>query len=264
MTPNGALARLADAGGAALVCPPGTATPAERGAQPPQQQQPGPVAALVLIDAHSRLWAWSRLVRGPGALRGVPGLRFAKVLGSGHEGGFGLRPSATRQGLFCIFEDGAQAAAFIDASPFIDNYRQHARELCSVILRPYASRGSWGGVTLPASIAAPAAGPVAALTRASIRPQRVASFWRMAPAAQRDVEHAAGCRLGVGLGEAPLLRQATFTLWDSAAHMDAYARRGAHLEAIRASRIGQHFSESMFVRFVPEGLRGLWKGQRLD
>jgi len=223
----------------------------------------GPVVVLVLVDAHSSWWAWSRLVRGPAALRGVPGLRFAKVLGSGHEGGFGLRPSATRRGLFCVFEGRSQAAAFLDDSALLDDYRRHAREFFSALLRPYASRGSWDGMSLTASAPAPTSGPVAALTRASIRPLRAAAFWRMAPAAQRDVEHAAGCRLGVGLGEAPLLRQATFSLWDSAAHMDAYARRGAHLEAIRASRAGNHFSESMFVRFVPERLGGCWKGQPL-
>jgi hypothetical protein len=224
----------------------------------------GPVVTLVLVDFRSRWWAWSRLVRGPGALRGVPGLRFAKVLGSGHEGGFGLKPSATRQGLLCVFDAGDQAAAFVESSSVIDAYRQHAREFCAFRLRPYASRGSWDGMTLAVSAPAPATGPIAALTRASIHPLRTASFWRMAPAAQRDVEHAAGCRLGVGLGEAPLLRQATFSVWDSAAHMDAYARRGAHLEAIRASRAGGHFTESMFVRFVLEQHSGQWKGQRLD
>jgi len=221
----------------------------------------GPVAMLVLVDAASRLWAWMRLVRGPRALLGTPGLRFAKVLGSGHEGGFSLRPSASRGGLFCIFDDELQARTFIERSPTIAAYRRHAREFCSVLLRPYASRGSWDGVALPTSTAAPVSGPVAALTRASIRPLRAASFWRLTPDAQRSMEGAAGCRLGVGLGEAPLLRQATFSIWDDAAAMDAYARHGAHLAAIRASAQGQHFSESMFVRFVPENLAGVWKGR---
>lgn len=221
----------------------------------------GPVAVLVLVDAASRLWAWMRLVRGPRALRGTPGLRFAKVLGSGHEGGFGLQPSATRGGLFCVFDDELQARAFVDASPTIAEYRRHAREFCSVLLRPYASRGSWDGVPLPTSAAVPAAGPVAALTRASIRPLRAWSFWRMAPAAQRSVEAAPGCRLGVGLGEAPLLRQATFSIWDDVPAMDAYARHGAHQAAARAAAQGSHFSESMFVRFIPENLCGTWKGR---
>jgi len=221
----------------------------------------GPVAVLVLVDAATRLWAWMRLVRGPRALKGTPGLRFAKVLGSGHEGGFGLKPSATRGGLFCVFDDDEQARAFVDHSPTIAEYRRHARELCSVLLRPYASRGSWDGIPLPASATAPATGPVAALTRASIRPLRAAAFWRLTPDAQASMEHAAGCRLGVGLGEAPFLRQATFSIWDDVPAMDAYARHGAHLAAIRAAAQGQHFSETLFVRFIPEGLAGDWKGR---
>ena len=77
----------------------------------------------------------------------------------------------------------------------------------------------------------------------------------------RSRAEAQGGLLAVGLGEAPLLRQATFTVWDSIASMDGYARTGAHMDAIRASREGSYFSESMFVRFVPEDLRGTWKGR---
>lgn len=221
----------------------------------------GQVATLVLIDARSALWAAMRLVRGRRALRGTPGLRFAKVLGSGYEGGFGLKPSATRGGLFCVFDDEASARRFLETSPTLQAYRSHAREFCSVLLRPYACRGSWDGVSLQPSVAAPADGPVAALTRASIRPGRAAAFWRLSPPAQRDMEKAEGCRLGVGLGEAPVLRQATFSLWESVAAMDRYARGGAHQAAIQASRQGGHFSEAMFVRFIPEALQGDWRGR---
>ena len=105
-------------------------------------------------------------------------------------------------------------------------------------------------------------GPVAALTRASINPRHALAFWRLSPPAEAALAQAPGCRLAAGLGEAPLLRQATFSLWDSAAHMDAYARGGAHQAAIRAAYGGGYFSESMFVRFVPLSIQGRWKGVR--
>ena len=91
----------------------------------------------------------------------------------------------------------------------------------------------------------------------------MAAFWRMQPAAERSLHEAPGCRLAIGLGEAPLLRQATFSVWDSGAAMNAYARQGAHLAAIRASAAGGFFSESMFVRFVPYDARGSWQGRAL-
>jgi hypothetical protein len=209
------------------------------------------------------LWGWSRLVRGPQALRQVPGLTFAKVLGSGHEGRFGLRPSATLHGLFCLFDDLPAAVAFLASSPAVAGYRAHAREWCSATLRAYSSRGQWSGVGAAVSLPPPVDGPVFALTRASIRPSKAIQFWRKAPPAQASLDQAPGCRFAVGLGEAPLLRQATFSLWDSVAAMDAYARSGAHLDAIRAAHREHYFSESMFVRFVPLGLQGSWRGQPL-
>ena len=110
---------------------------------------------------------------------------------------------------------------------------------------------------------ADAGAPVAALTRASIRPSRALAFWRHSPASEAALAGAPGCRLAVGLGEAPVLRQATFSLWSDTAAMDAYARSGAHQEAIRASYAGDYFSESMFVRFVPLAVSGQWQGRRL-
>ena len=216
---------------------------------------------LVLVDIAkgARLWGWSRYVIGRFSMMRVPGLRFFKILGSGHDAGFGLRPSATRQGLFCVFDDGAAANEFLDASPVAAAYRRHAREYLAVTLQAFSSRGSWAGTELPVSVAAPSGGPIAALTRASIRPAAARSFWRRAPAAEAALEHAPGCLLAAGLGEAPVFRQATFSLWDSVQSMDAYARSGAHLQAIQAAHAQRYFSESMFVRFVPQRLTGTWK-----
>lgn len=235
---------------------------------PAQPPRPGDrsreVSVLALADfpPSARLWGGSRLVLGRRALRGVPGLRFAKVLGSGRDGGFDLmRPSASILGLFCVFDDAASADAFVSPGGALQAWRSRARECFSVRLRAFSVRGSWSGTQPGVAATPPAAGPVASLTRASIRPTRALSFWRMQPAAERELADASGCVIAVGVGEAPLLRQATFSIWDSVAAMDAYARSGAHLAAIRASARGGFFSESMFVRFVPYGARGVWLGR---
>jgi spheroidene monooxygenase len=133
-----------------------------------------------------------------------------------------------------------------------------------VKLDPWSVRGSWGGHTLAPAVERPDGGPLAALTRASIRPAKALRFWSQSPPAERQLAGVPGVLLAVGLGEAPLLRQATFSIWGSVADMDAYARSGAHQEAIRISYAEGYFSESMFVRFVPRALTGTWKGRRLD
>jgi hypothetical protein len=253
-----------------VPAPPAARRPAGSAAEPGQAsglEAPASrqVAVLMLADMApgALLWGWSRLLQGPRALRQVPGLAFAKVLGSGHEGRFGLRPSPSLHGLFLLFDDDAAAAAFLASSTEAQGYRSHAREWCCATLSAYSCRGSWSGVSLAVAQPPPAAGPVFALTRASIRPVKARAFWRMAPPSQASLGSAPGCRFAVGLGEAPLLRQATFSLWDSVAAMDAYARSGAHLEAIRAAHRERYFSESMFVRFVPLALQGTWRGQPL-
>lgn len=221
------------------------------------------VSVMLLADIAPkyRLWGWSRIVKGPQALRGQKQLRFAKVMGSGYEGGFGLRPSASRQGLFAVFNTREAADDFIDQSELVRGYRQRANECCIVALRTWSCRGTWDNNALDVTAKAPVHGPVAALTRASIALGKAPAFWSYAPAAQDSLDTAAGCQLAVGLGEAPFLRQATFTLWDSVAAMDAYARTGAHLEAIKAAAHNRFFSESMFARFVPIRMEGTWKGR---
>lgn len=231
---------------------------------PAKTDAPVVVVALVDFAAGHRLWGWSRIVMRDRALAGAPGLRFAKVLGSGHQGGFGLRPSPSIQGLFCVFDSLASARQFTSPTGALTPWRERARECFTVKLRPWSSRGSWAGMSLPVTALKPEQGPVASLTRASIRPSRATAFWKMQPAAEQSLARAEGLRLACGIGEAPILRQATFSLWDSVQAMDAYARSGAHQSAIVAAARGQFFSESMFVRFLPFEAEGRWQDCRLD
>jgi hypothetical protein len=230
----------------------------------PRTAQADDVAVLLLADirAAHRLWGWSRIVQRDAPLRRVPGLQLAKALGSGFEGGFGLRPSASRQGLFMAFSSLPSAQAFIHDSPIAKGYQDRSDDFCIAVLRATSCRGTWGGHGIKPTHAAPTSGPVAALTRASIRPAKAWTFWRHSPASETALAQSPGCQLAVGLGEAPLLRQATFSLWDNQAAMDAYARSGAHLQALRGAQQGGWFSESMFVRFVPLSITGTWKGRR--
>ena len=220
------------------------------------------VAVFLLADIapRFRLWGYARFVVQRFLMRDIPGLVFFKVMGSGFDGGFGLKPSVSRQALFCIFKDENCADQFL-ASDTAQRYSSRSLEFCTAKLRAYSCKGTWSGQQIDVTATAPDFGPIATLTRASIRPSRVWAFWRLQPASEAALNNAADCLLATGVGEAPLLRQATFSLWSSAQAMDRYARSGAHLAAIRATYEGRFFSESMFVRFVPLALRGQWRGR---
>lgn len=225
------------------------------------------VAVVMLVDhlREHQAWGWMRLAQGASPLKEVPGLVFSKVMGSGHGGGFGLRPSATHQGFVGLFDSFERAQAFLDG-PYVAAARERAQSHWCGLLQVVSSRGQWDGqawgVTPPAGLGALAATadtrPLAALTRASIRPAKAMAFWRNAPAAQNAMKTAEGCQLAMGLGEAPLVRQCTFSLWRDTPSMLAYAHQGAHQQAIEAAYRHHYFSESMFVRMRLLAQHGAW------
>lgn len=229
------------------------------------------VVAVVLVNylREHQGWGWMRLAQGPGALKETPGLCFAKVMGSGHGGGFGLRPSASHQGLIAVFDHAGQADAFL-RGPHVQAMRERAGQHWTGLLEVVSARGQWDGQawgTTPASQLGdwthdtppdPDPRPLGVLTRASIRPAKAMAFWRNAPPAQNAMQRAEGCTLAMGLGEAPLVRQCTFSLWRDTQAMNAYARQGPHQTAIEAAYRHQYFSESLFVRMRLLQQQGAW------
>lgn len=246
----------------------------------PDAPAPGPdpqacVLAVVLVDLmrSHRSWGWMRLVAGPSAYKPVPGLLAAKVMGSGHGGGFTLRPSATHQGLLCRFNSANEALDFLHGEQ-VQAYRSRSHESWGGLLSVTRARGQWDqqpwGLSQPGTeqlsehwqqrLPPPSAqAPLAVLTRASIHPGRATAFWRHAPATQAALDAAPGCLLAMGLGEAPLVRQCTFSLWQDESTMQDYAQGGAHQTASAAAWRQQYFSESLFVRMRVLRMSGRWK-----
>ncbi|SMC42385.1 hypothetical protein [Polynucleobacter kasalickyi] len=219
------------------------------------------VLCLMGYRSDSIYWGLARFVVGKYKLRKIPGLEFFKILGSGKQGGFAVEPSFKHQGLFCVFQTEEFAKAFLNTSPIIESYQQHSNEFFSVLLKTYSNRGTWASTALTETVVAPSQGPIAAITRASIKPSKAFSFWQKAPPAELSLTSANGCLLAAGLGEAPYFRQATFTIWESTEQMNQYARTGAHLAAIKAAQTEGYFSESMFTRFIPINPKGVWRGK---
>ena len=223
-----------------------------------------PTVTLTLFgySGRERAWAFAQMGLARGRIARERGLRFWKLVGSGRGLGFSLRPNWSRYGLLAVWESAEAADAFFSSSPVAREYREHADEVWTVRLAPVAAHGAWSGAN-PFLPLAPRAtgGPVAVLTRASIRWQRLAAFWSAVPEASRALESAGGLVASIGIGEAPFVRQATFSLWRTEADMQAFAYAGAHRDVIRRTRDEGWYAEELFARFAPVASEGTWDGR---
>ena len=129
-------------------------------------------------------------------------------------------------------------------------------------LRRDRPRGTLRSAAGPDPAPAPTTGPVAALTRATLKPRIAARFWSRVPAISRRIGADPNVIFKIGIGEVPLLHQVTFSVWPDAASMAAFARAdGAHAQAIRAVREGRWFAEELYARFRIDGTEGSWGGR---
>jgi heme-degrading monooxygenase HmoA len=209
----------------------------------------------------NRTWGMSMMYKVRKPLRSNPGVAFFKPLGTGSGAGYSIYPDFGVYGLLIVWHTQEQAEAFFESKLF-DDYKSHSEEQYTIFLSPIRSKGSWSGFSDWQISQNENGSPlVAALTRATLKPGFVVPFWKMTPRVSREHENYKGLVFSKGVGEIPLLEQATFTIWKSVSDMEAFAYNTFHGEAIRRTRERDGFSEQMFTRFRPLKAFGSWEGR---
>ena len=179
------------------------------------------------------------------------GCSFWKLLGCGHNGTFDLQPDWHQWGLLAVWDEREDFDAFYRSSFVSKWWTLYARERWTVLLEPLQSHGRWDGKEpFGKPNITNHTGPVAVLTRATIHLNRLKNFWSHVDEVADIMASAPGYIASVGIGEAPVYRQATFSVWESADAVKNFAyNTPQHAEVIKKTRLENWYREELFARF---------------
>jgi hypothetical protein len=192
------------------------------------------------------------------ALKRNSSIGFWKLLGTGKGETFTPRDADPRQwGLLITIEEAALEA--FENSKLMKRWSDNSHSQFSATLKAIAVHGKWSGKNPFKSEVAPIDwnGKVVAITRARIKWRKNFLFWRSVPPVTASLKAAPGLVKAIGIGEAPLGLQGTFSIWQDPKTISYFAYRGeAHKAAIAATAREKWYAEEMFARFALIDSRG--------
>ncbi|MEZ5185874.1 MAG: hypothetical protein R2720_09015 [Candidatus Nanopelagicales bacterium] len=192
------------------------------------------------------LW---RMARDPRALRRLDGIEFHKSLGVGAGRRFTVADADLRQWALLTCWTSSDAAL----RPVLRRWQRLATSHTRFTLGPISSQGRWSGREPFSADPALSAweGPVAAITRARVRSLQWRTFQAAVPAVASTLDHQPGLLYRIGIGEAPIGLQGTFSVWRDAGAMTDFAYRlPAHRAVIDQTRQTGWYAEELFARFA--------------
>ncbi|SIT87931.1 spheroidene monooxygenase [Yoonia rosea] len=207
----------------------------------------------------ARAWALTMMGGARLPLARTPDIGFWKLCGSGTGEGFTPIPNTAVYAILATWPDAETAYARTQSGIFA-TYQRRAAEDWTVFLQTQTSRGAWSGQSPFEPTAAQTNGPLAALTRATIKPSILTRFWGRVPNISEMIGKDPNVAFKIGIGEVPMLHQVTFSIWPSEKAMAGFARTGPHADAIRAVRDEGWFREELYARFAVHSDRGTWNG----
>ncbi len=183
-------------------------------------------------------------------LKKIPGISFIKLLGTGKGETFTPKDADQfRWGiLVTINEDKLDQ---LEKSLVLKLWRKISSNEYRAILKPISSHGYWSGKQPFEVEKFEWSGKIAAITRARIVWRKNFQFWRAVPPVTLSLHQSQGLLAAIGIGEAPIGLQGTFSIWESGAALREFAYKGnAHVEAIKATESNKWYSEELFARFA--------------
>ena len=218
--------------------------------RPPPMPQTVLFTYFELPRLRDKLFAFHNMGLGVGRFGHPEGMEWLKLLGSGGRNGFGLWPNWGGYALLAAFPEEVLAEAAL-GSDLWQAYARHSAFAKTLFLRPQQSHGRWDGVEpFRTDGRYERDTETVVLTRARIKARHLPAFWRRVARVSESVADYPERRFSVGVGELPVIQQATVSIWDSGRAMEDYAYRSRyHAEVVKLTRQRGWYSEELFCRF---------------
>ena len=184
-------------------------------------------------------------------------VKFWKLLGAGKGETFTPRDAdILRWGLLVVVDKDSEIAN----SKIIKRWKKKSQSQFSAQLSPISVNGAWSKKSpfdqIP-KVTNDWSGKVVAITRARIKWRKNVIFWNSVPPVTTSLHSSPGLISAIGIGEAPIGLQGTFSIWESGEAIKNFAYSGAaHKEAIKATHRHAWYAEEMFARFALIESRG--------
>ena len=212
------------------------------------------VAYFWKVKPHSVPFALVAMALDRLVLRRSSHVGFFKSLGTGK--GETFTPTDANPLRWGLLADVSDIDAF-DRSFVVKRWRKNCVDEFRAVIEPISSHGKWSNKEPFVPSVQNWEGQVIAITRARIAWKQNLRFWKAVPPVTASLKSTPGLVAAIGIGEAPIGLQGTFSIWESAAALKDFAYRGeAHIAAISATKKYSWYSEELFSRFAVREIRG--------
>jgi hypothetical protein len=203
-----------------------------------------------------KFWAFKQMGLAGTKLKTVEGLQFFKFLGTGGGEGFSLTPDFSTYAFLGVWSSLSHYKKCLKEHPVFLHYREKASCQRDLVLNAVHSHGKWSGSnpfkkeenSKPTDHHSKQ--KVVVITRATLRWNRLRSFWKAVPLASQAISAAKGVSFFKGIGEVPFIQQATVSIWESFDAVNTFAYKGKqHAQIVKETRQKNWYKEDLFSRF---------------
>jgi len=143
------------------------------------------------------------------------GLKFFKLFGTGSREGFSLIPDFSSYVIITSWKNDHFRKKFIAKNSIINEIINRSSSRVEIKIDPYSFKGSWNGINPFKNESSYNGGKILVITRARVRFNKLINFILSTSLASKSIRSYNGAEFYKGIGELPIIEQATLSIWKS-------------------------------------------------